>query len=413
MPQMNPGDLYCEDKILRSDGKIPHILIVGGGVSGLTTAWALRKSGCKVTVIAKQYAPTQPGKEKLISEMAGGLWEWAPSVYGSSKEHLNDYENYKRWCQPSYVQFEKLHAKFGADVTGVRSRMSCFLFDKKIENIDESAKLKMLEIKEHCDGFYRGVDHLVEKYRINTNDNKLYNFIDGYEYFSYVIDPKKYLKWLKNHVQKQGVRLLKFEVVGNLLEEEENLLDMFQADVIVNCSGLASIDLCQDKQLIPTRSILLHAKNDGVKFPMIKSCVSIYKYDNASGRSEASQCGDDRYMFMVPRNDKVVVIGGATEMHNGEEAHSASEATDLIQKQMKRLYPQMENAQLLDYDYHIGVQKSRKHPRVGRDDDSTKLFHNYGHGYSRYSLSYGCALDIRKAIRQHFAEYKIKSHSHL
>ncbi|KAK9761932.1 hypothetical protein K7432_012784 [Basidiobolus ranarum] len=410
MPQMNPGDLYCKEKIVRSDGKIPHVLVIGGGVSGLTTAWALREAGCKVTVIAKQFAPTKPGKEKIVSEMAGGLWEWAPSVYGSSKSHQSEYENYKRWCQPSYVKFEELHAKYGADVTGVRSRMSCFLFDKKIENIDESAKLKMLEIKEHCDGFYRGVEHLVEKYRINTNGEESYKLLDGYEYFSYVIDPKSYLKWLKKDVAKLGVRLLKFEVVGSILDEEENLLDMFSADVIVNCAGLASRDLCHDNNIVPTSSVLVHAKNDGAKFPMIKSCISIYKYMNGT-----SKCGDDRHMFIVPRNDKVVVVGGnsETDSNDGDEAHSVSEITQQVRTKCNRLYPEMQDAELLESDFHIGAQKSRKYPRVGRDDDSKNVFHNYGHGYSRYSLSYGCALDIRKAIRQHFAETKVKHQSNL
>jgi hypothetical protein len=49
----------------------PHVLIVGAGVIGLTTAWTLLDHGYKVTVLAENFA-TRDGK-RLTSQIAGAL----------------------------------------------------------------------------------------------------------------------------------------------------------------------------------------------------------------------------------------------------------------------------------------------------------------------------------------------------
>lgn len=49
------------------------VLIVGGGVTGLTTAWILLDKGYKVIVVSKEWASY--GKEqRLTSQIAGALW---------------------------------------------------------------------------------------------------------------------------------------------------------------------------------------------------------------------------------------------------------------------------------------------------------------------------------------------------
>ncbi len=49
----------------------PHILIIGGGIIGLSTAWTLLDSGFKVTVLAEQFA-SRDGL-RLTSQIAGAL----------------------------------------------------------------------------------------------------------------------------------------------------------------------------------------------------------------------------------------------------------------------------------------------------------------------------------------------------
>jgi D-amino-acid oxidase len=49
----------------------PHILIIGAGVIGLSTAWTLLDHGYRVTVLAEHFA-TRDGK-RLTSQIAGAL----------------------------------------------------------------------------------------------------------------------------------------------------------------------------------------------------------------------------------------------------------------------------------------------------------------------------------------------------
>ena len=50
-----------------------RVLVIGAGVTGLTTALVLARRGRQVTVLADRFAPD------VVSTVAGALWEWPPS----------------------------------------------------------------------------------------------------------------------------------------------------------------------------------------------------------------------------------------------------------------------------------------------------------------------------------------------
>src|SRR5215469_6852109 len=59
----------------------PNILIIGGGVTGLVTAWVLLDRGYHVTIVAKDWA-SYTKEQRLTSQIAGALWEYPPAVCG-------------------------------------------------------------------------------------------------------------------------------------------------------------------------------------------------------------------------------------------------------------------------------------------------------------------------------------------
>ena len=67
--------LSFERKPLLAPGQnSPHVLVIGGGIIGLSTAWTLLDSGFKVTVLAQQFASRDGNTPRLTSQIAGALY---------------------------------------------------------------------------------------------------------------------------------------------------------------------------------------------------------------------------------------------------------------------------------------------------------------------------------------------------
>lgn len=107
------------------------ILVLGAGVSGLTTAFCLAKAGFRVSVVARDFSP------RLTSNVAGALWEWPPAVCGYHTDPVS-LERSKEWCMTSYARFHDLAQD---ERTGVYLRDVIFYFRYPIqENPDAEAK---------------------------------------------------------------------------------------------------------------------------------------------------------------------------------------------------------------------------------------------------------------------------------
>lgn len=72
-----------------------RILIVGGGVTGLVTAWTLLDRGYHVTILSKEWASYGPA-QRLTSQIAGALWEFPPAVCGQHTDAIS-LQHSKRW----------------------------------------------------------------------------------------------------------------------------------------------------------------------------------------------------------------------------------------------------------------------------------------------------------------------------
>ena len=85
-----------------------NVLVIGAGVSGLTTALALADSA-KVTIVAER--PPQ----QTVSTVAGALWEWPPAVCGHHRDQ-GSLARSKQWCTVSYAIFFLIKKTIGLRV---------------------------------------------------------------------------------------------------------------------------------------------------------------------------------------------------------------------------------------------------------------------------------------------------------
>ena len=205
----------------------------------------------------------------------------------------------------------------------------------------------------------------------------------------------------------KGADLHKMTISGDLFDQEEELLAEYRADAIVNATGLAGTELAGDETCYPIRGGLIRVINDGTDFPKVESAMTI----TADAVHDSSEI-----VFIVPRNDNILLIGGIAESHEYDLTHTLD--TPIIKRMRARceaFLPALENARV-DPEYPIaqGLRPFRQHNvRVerelrkhendiagGRVSRPSRIVHSYGQGGAGWSLSFGCAGDVAVLVKE-------------
>lgn len=370
-----------------STSSSPHILVVGGGVTGLITSWALLDKGYHVTIVSKEWA-SWGRNQRLTSQIAGALWEFPPAVCGQHTDAIS-LANSKRWCMIAYHNWDQIAALPGVSSTsGVRMKPAGFFFPEPIEN-DPAQLSKMEEIMASgVRGFVRSRG-LVEKRDIDPN----YGAVDAYEHLAPIIDTDQSMGWLMQLVKTKGATLVTEEIDGDLFAQEELLRRRFHADVIVNATGLAGAEIAGDTSCYPIRGGLIRAINDGSDFPKVETALTI----SADAAHSAHEI-----VFLVPRNDNILLIGGIAESHEWNlDLTLESPIIKRMRARCEAFLPALKKARM-DPEYPLaqGLRPFRaKNVRVERElrrqgRKPSRIVHSYGQGGAGWSLSFGCASDV-------------------
>lgn len=185
--------------------------------------------------------------------------------------------------------------------SGVRMMPSDFFFLEAVEK-DPKQSSKMAELMASgVRGFYRGAD-IIEDRGIDPS----YGAVDAYELMAPIIDTDKAMHWLTSLVERKGAKFVTETIEDDLVNIEDSLRERFNADVIVNCAGLQSSTLAGDKSVYPIRGGLIRVINDGTAFPKVNAALTI--------TADAAHTSNE-IVFLVPRNDNILLIGGITEAH--------------------------------------------------------------------------------------------------
>ncbi|MEH2334299.1 FAD-dependent oxidoreductase [Nostoc sp.] len=360
-----------------------NILVIGAGVSGLTTAICLREVGFRVVIVADRFAPD------LTSIVAGALWEWPPAVCGSHGAPRS-LERSKNWCMTTYNKFKKIHAEFGSEETGLYLKDAYFYFKDVLENRPTELR-KMNELKDKVDGFERGLQIVKETIDLNFKGG----IKDAYKHMAPTTNTDVYMKWLLQQVKDIGCEIIQEKINVNVVQNEQELLRRFNAKAIVNCAGLGSIATTGDTSMYPLRGALVRVKNLG-GVVTDAHCIS----------HEESSLNEQDIVYIVPRGDDLVVLGGLTQQDQWDTDLSLE--VPIIRQMYDGCLEFLQELRELPLDekepVRTGLRPLTEENVCVERVLNTHVFYNYGHGGSGVTLSWGCSQEIVQLVQEMLRE---------
>ena len=355
-----------------------RVLVIGAGVSGLTTSLCLLRAGFQVTVVAEKFAP------EITSVVAAALWQWPPPALGEAPDDQISLFSTKEWCMTSYDYFANLAHDLE---TGVFMRPVVVYFKHPVKDNPKDMD-RMNELRDKVSDFVHTHDLIAE-----NHINPEIGLKDAYSHLAPTIDMDVYMGWLLKQLKQAGCQVLTRKIFGNLKDEEEKLKKDFSVDLIVNCSGLGAIKLASS-DIHPLRGAWIRLRNQGQTIPRITT---------AHWLSHDESSGEEDFIYIVPKGHDTLLLGGLVEpdkwgLNIGLENYQPIK--DML-KRCVEFMPVLKDAQIDNNEpVRAGLRPFRKQNVCLEREQDTCIIHNYGHGGAGVILSWGCALEVLKIANE-------------
>ncbi|WP_417077596.1 FAD-dependent oxidoreductase [Micromonospora profundi] len=196
-------------------------------------------------------------------------------------------------------------------------------------------------------------------------------YADCWTYRVPIIDTPKYLAFLNRMLRSLG---------GEVHRQEITSIDEFQSgeyNHVVIAAGLGSGKLTNDPRLVPSRGQLVIVENPGI-------------------RQFFAERGDGPDLTYILPQGHLAVLGGTAEPGSTDLNPNEGTTREIINR-CAAIEPRLTEAKVLST--RVGIRPCRdsvrlEHETAGR----VHVVHNYGHGGSGISLSWGCADSVSTLV---------------
>ena len=197
---------------------------------------------------------------------------------------------------------------------------------------------------------------------------------DGHSFVVPVVEMPVYLRYLVDRFVSTGGGIEE-RVVGSLDELAG------EARAVVDCAGLGARELVGDDSLRPIRGQVLRVRNPGLD------------------RFYLDEDDPEGVTYIVPRSEDCI-LGGTADEGSWNTEPDATVAEEILRR-CTVLEPRLMGAEVLEHK--VGLRPGRPRVRLEREDvRGVPVVHNYGHGGSGVTLSWGCAAEAAGLVRRVF-----------
>jgi len=313
------------------------ILVLGCGVSGLTSGIALQRAGHRVTIWAKALPPD------TTSNVAAAVW-YPYKAY--------PIERVTAWGAAAYRAFRDLARVAGAGVTMAEA-------------------LDVRDTPSDDDPWWAGA---VDGFRHARPGELPLGYVDGYVFAAPVMDMSIYLDYLMREFSSGG---------GTITQRAVARLDDVPAayPLVVNCTGLGARELCGDTDLHPSRGQVARVRDNGFRRVLL------------------DDVGPNKVAYIVPRIHDIV-LGGVDEEGNESATVDPRQTADILRR-CANLAPAFAGLTPGDVvSVACGLRPLRSSVRLEAEHlgAGRVVIHNYGHGGAGVTLSWGCAQEVVEIV---------------
>ncbi len=306
---------------------VPPVVVLGAGVSGLSSSVELLLRGYQVEIWARD-APAA-----TTSAVAGAVW---------FPFHAAPAGRVGGWAEETYERLADLAEN---PYTGVTMREGV-LCDPELTNRST----------------WRSAVGPIRP----TVKGDLPRGRKGEVFAVPIAEMPIYLEYLRRRFMSLG-GLLRRRTLASVSEA------FAESDRVVNCTGLGARELFGDAEVYPVRGQLIRLT--GVELD----------------RWYLDEKGADGVSYVIPRSHDIV-LGGTVEP-GVEDLTPDPEETERILARCARLAPQLSEGQVVASS--VGLRPGRSAIRLEVEElNGRAVIHNYGHGGSGLTLSWGCAREV-------------------
>ncbi|MDZ7714659.1 MAG: FAD-dependent oxidoreductase [Balneolaceae bacterium] len=363
------------------------ITVIGGGISGITTAFTLQLLGFKTSCYSKHFVTPEAPDNPRFASLYPAASIIPHSVFSNQSEKL---------FQHSQSIFK-------------------LLLKHKVKGIKKHLHYEIYEFEKDDPSYAKSLENYQRVENLNTHKLQIPSRLHapnlhGWAFKCIVAEWPTYISNLYNWYEKAG---------GELVQQKVDPQDIknLKSNVIINCTGIWSSKLFDDSAPLKVVKGHLLYIHDAPLFKDDQGNIPSYNYTPHNNIYTDPQ-GNPTDVYCYPRTTGLA-LGGSREkgIINESGIFIGEENSDTIEMGglniPRQIYELNKEILLNTYDFDIRKYSSleakaayryiRSEDRDGLRIDTSKEFgkkiiHNYGHGGAGVTLSWGCALEVAQKI---------------